>query len=79
MFVWYFCFVQGTIYRQVSNIRRALVGNEIVDHSDVLDDDLDVFFCSVFIVSAAQIVCHMFYYILFNFNLLMLWQWNDIS
>ena len=24
------------IYRQVSNIRRTLVGNEIVDHSDVL-------------------------------------------
>ena len=38
-----------------------------------------VFFCSVFIVCAAQIVCHMFYFILFNFNLLMLWQWNNIS
>ena len=37
------------------------------------------FFCSVFIVCAAQIVCHMFYFILFNFNLLMLWQWNNIS
>ena len=24
------------IYRQVSNIRRTLVGNEIVDHSDVV-------------------------------------------
>ena len=23
-------------YRQVSNIRRALVGNKIVDHSDVV-------------------------------------------
>ena len=23
-------------YRQVSNIRRTLVGNEIVDHSDVV-------------------------------------------
>ena len=25
-----------TYYRKVSNIRRALVGNEIVDHSDVV-------------------------------------------
>ena len=25
-----------TIYRQVSNIRRTLVGNKIVDHSDVV-------------------------------------------
>ena len=41
--------------------------------------DWDGFFCSVFIVCAAQIVCHMFYFILFNFNLLMLWQWNNIS
>ena len=24
------------VYRQVSNIRRALVGNNIVDHSDVV-------------------------------------------
>ena len=24
------------IYRQVSNIRRTLVGNKIVDHSDVV-------------------------------------------
>ena len=24
------------IYRQISNIRRTLVGNEIVDHSDVV-------------------------------------------
>ena len=24
------------IYRQVSNIRRAFVGNKIVDHSDVV-------------------------------------------
>ena len=24
------------MYRQVSNIRRTLVGNEIVDHSDVV-------------------------------------------
>ena len=24
------------IYRQVSNIRRTLAGNEIVDHSDVV-------------------------------------------
>ena len=30
--------VQGQIlkYRQVSNIRRPLVGNKIVDHSDVV-------------------------------------------
>ena len=26
------------IYRQVSNIRRTLVGNKIVDHSDVVGD-----------------------------------------
>ena len=26
----------GGIYRQVSNIRRTLVGNKIVDHSDVV-------------------------------------------
>ena len=25
-----------SIYRQVSNIRRTLIGNEIVDHSDVV-------------------------------------------
>ena len=25
----------GEVYRQVSNISRNLVGNEIVDHSDV--------------------------------------------
>ena len=25
-----------TIYRQVSNMRRTLVGNKIVDHSDVV-------------------------------------------
>ena len=25
-----------TTYRQVSNIRRTLVGNQIVDHSDVV-------------------------------------------
>ena len=25
-----------TIYRKVSNIRRTLVGNKIVDHSDVV-------------------------------------------
>ena len=24
------------LYRQVSNIRRAIVGNEIIDHSDVV-------------------------------------------
>ena len=24
------------IYRQISNIRRTLIGNEIVDHSDVV-------------------------------------------
>ena len=28
--------VLQTIYRQVSNIRRTLVGNKIVDHSDVV-------------------------------------------
>ena len=28
--------VVGKIYRQVSNIRRTLVGNKIVDHSDVV-------------------------------------------
>ena len=38
----YACYVIGTgiicisSYRQVSNIRRTLVGNEIVDHSDVV-------------------------------------------
>ena len=26
----------ATIYREVSNIRRTLVGNKIVDHSDVV-------------------------------------------
>ena len=26
------------IYRQVSNIRRTLVGNKIVDHSDVVGE-----------------------------------------
>ena len=24
-------------------------------------------------------MCHMFYFIIFNFNLFLLWQWNDIS
>ena len=28
--------IGSTIYRKVSNIRRTLVGNEIVDHSDVV-------------------------------------------
>ena len=28
-----YCFIK---YRQVSNIKRALVGNKIVDHSDVV-------------------------------------------
>ena len=27
---------QRNVYRQVSNIRRTLVGNEIVDNSDVV-------------------------------------------
>ena len=45
----------------------------LVDLSQLLLIEM-VFFCSVFIVCAAQIVCHMFYFILFNFNLLMLWQ-----
>ena len=31
-----FCLLNSPIYRQVSNIRRTLVGNEIVDHSDVV-------------------------------------------
>ena len=35
------------------------------------------FFC--YFLCAAQIVCHMFYFIQFNFNLLLLWQWNHIS
>ena len=26
----------GYVYRQTSNIRRTLAGNEIVDHSDVV-------------------------------------------
>ena len=29
-------FIDHYIYRQVSNIRRTLVGNKIVDHSDVV-------------------------------------------
>ena len=29
-------FVVVMIYRQVSNIRRTSIGNEIVDHSDVV-------------------------------------------
>ena len=29
-------FADNTHYRQVSNIRRALVGNKFVDHSDVV-------------------------------------------
>ena len=29
-------FIFKYIYRQVSNVRRTLVGNEIVDHSDVV-------------------------------------------
>ena len=28
--------VSGIEYRQVSNIRRTLIGNKIVDHSDVV-------------------------------------------
>ena len=28
--------LNGDVYRQVSNIRRTLVGNKIVDHSDVV-------------------------------------------
>ena len=28
--------VNNNTYRQVSNIRRILVGNQIVDHSDVV-------------------------------------------
>ena len=28
--------IRGGSYRKVSNIRRTLVGNEIVDHSDVV-------------------------------------------
>ena len=32
-----FCKLNAAIaYRQVSNIRRTLVGNKIVDHSDVV-------------------------------------------
>ena len=27
---------QYDIYRQISNIRRTLVGNDIIDHSDVV-------------------------------------------
>ena len=30
------CLVIGLYYRKVSNIRRTLVGDEIVDHSDVV-------------------------------------------
>ena len=30
------CMPDETVYRQVSNIRRTLVGNKIVDHSDVV-------------------------------------------
>ena len=30
------CYMKIDAYRQVSNIRRTLVGNEIVDHSDVV-------------------------------------------
>ena len=36
--VW--CFVQSCIYvyyRQISNLRHTLIGNKIVDHSDVVD------------------------------------------
>ena len=29
-------YVIRTIYRQTSNIRRTLVGNKIVDHSDLV-------------------------------------------
>ena len=29
-------YVTERIYRKISNIRRTLVGNEIVDHSDVV-------------------------------------------
>ena len=32
----HFRFGTSDIYRQVSNIRRTLVGNKIVDHSDVV-------------------------------------------
>ena len=28
--------VEQTVYRQVSNISRTLVGNKVVDHSDVV-------------------------------------------
>ena len=36
--VWdmYVCFMFVLYYRKVSNIRRTLVGNKIVDHSDVV-------------------------------------------
>ena len=29
-------YIQITEYRQVSNIRRTLIGNKIVDHSDIV-------------------------------------------
>ena len=36
--LWYFRLYlpEGTNYRQVSDIRRTLAGNKIVDHSDVV-------------------------------------------
>ena len=46
----------------------------LVDLSQLLLIEMGDFFCSVFIVCAAKIVYHIFYFILFNFNLLMLWQ-----
>ena len=40
IFCWFLMYshfgIVGIDYRQVSNIRRALVGNKIVDHSDVI-------------------------------------------
>ena len=35
-FHWCACFSAFAFYRQVSNIRRTLVDNKIVDHSDVV-------------------------------------------
>ena len=35
-YVYSYCAWENYDYRQVSNIRSALVGNKIVDHSDVV-------------------------------------------
>ena len=34
--IWIYVYDQTIYYRQISNIRRTLAGNKIVDHADVV-------------------------------------------